>query len=136
MATPAWHNLGIPEIYQQLKAHPEGLTAAEVTDRLAQHGRNEIIRRKPVSPWKLLFKQFVNYFILVLLFAAILAFAVSFLPGESGRRLTAYFILGIIVLSVVLNFFEEIPRPEGTGGPGQAAGIQNHCSTGGYSSTN
>jgi hypothetical protein len=107
MATPAWHNLGILEIYQQLGSHPEGLTDTEVTDRLAQSGRNEITRRKPVSPWRLLLKQFANYFILILLFAAILAFTVSFLPGESGRRLTAYFILGIIVLSVALNFFEE-----------------------------
>jgi Ca2+-transporting ATPase len=107
MAAPAWHNIGIPEIYRQFGTRPEGLTASEATGRLAQHGRNEITRRKPVSPWKLLFKQFVNYFILVLLFAAILAFAVSFLPGESGRRLTGYFILGIIVLSVSLNFFEE-----------------------------
>jgi Ca2+-transporting ATPase len=107
MATTAWHNLGIPETYQQLGAHPEGLTASEVADRLAQHGPNEITRRKPLSPWRLLFKQFANYFILVLIFAAILAFTVSFLPGESGRRLTAYFILGIIVLSVALSFFEE-----------------------------
>jgi len=107
MIKPPWHTLEIQEIYRQLGTRPEGLNEAEVTDRLAQSGRNEITRRKPVSPWRLLFKQFVNYFILVLLFAAILAFAVSFLPGESGRRLTAYFILGIIVLSVTLNFFEE-----------------------------
>jgi Ca2+-transporting ATPase len=85
----------------------EGLTDQEVADRLAQHGRNEIIRRKLISPWKLLLKQFANYFIFVLLFAAILAFSVSFLPGENGRRLTAYFILGIIILSVALSFFEE-----------------------------
>jgi Ca2+-transporting ATPase len=107
MTTPAWHNLGIPDTYQQLGTRPEGLTDAEVSEHLAQSGRNEITRRKPVSPWKLLFKQFANYFILVLFFAAILAFTVSYLPGESGRRLTAYFILGIIVLSVALNFFEE-----------------------------
>jgi Ca2+-transporting ATPase len=55
----------------------------------------------------LLLKQFANYFIFVLFFAAILAFTVSYLPGESGRRLTAYFILGIIILSVALSFFEE-----------------------------
>ncbi len=107
METPAWHNLGLPEIYQQLGTRPEGLTDSEATVRLQQHGRNEILRRKPTSPWKLFFKQFANYFILVLLFAAILAFAVSFLPGESGRRLTGWFILGIIVVSVSLNFFEE-----------------------------
>ena len=55
----------------------------------------------------LLLKQFANFFILVLLFAAILAFVVSYLPGESGRRLTAFFILGIILVSVALSFFEE-----------------------------
>src|SRR5512136_932536 len=100
MTTPAWHNLDISEVYEQLRARPEGLTDTEVSDRLAQTGRNEITRRKPISPWRLLLKQFANYFILVLIFAAILAFTVSFLPGESGRRLTAYFILGIIILSV------------------------------------
>jgi Ca2+-transporting ATPase len=105
METNAWHNLGIPEIYKMLGARPEGLTDAEVTKCLTHYGRNEIIRRKPVSPARLLLKQFANYFIFVLLFAAILAFAVSFLPGESGRRLTGWFILGIIIFSVALSFF-------------------------------
>jgi P-type Ca2+ transporter type 2C len=107
MTTPSWHTLGVTETLDQLGTRSEGLTTEEVTGRLAQHGRNEIIRRKPISPWRLLIKQFANYFIFVLLFAAILAFVVSYLPGESGRRLTAYFILGIIVLSVSLSFFEE-----------------------------
>jgi len=107
MTTPAWYNLAIPEIYQQLETRPEGLTDAEVFARLAQYGRNEITHGKSISPMRLLLKQFANYFILVLLFAAILAFTVSFLPGESGRRLTAYFILGITILSVSLSFFEE-----------------------------
>jgi Ca2+-transporting ATPase len=107
METQAWHHLELTDVYRQLDTCPEGLTDAEVSGRLSRHGRNEIIRRKPVSPWILFFKQFANYFILVLLFAAILAFTVSFLPGQSGRRLTGWFILGIVLLSVALNFFEE-----------------------------
>jgi Ca2+-transporting ATPase len=107
METEAWHHLELPEIYQQLGTRPEGLTDSEATVRLQQHGRNEILHRTLASPWKLFFKQFANYFILVLLFAALLAFAVSFLPGESGHRLTGWFILGIVVLSVALSFFEE-----------------------------
>jgi P-type Ca2+ transporter type 2C len=102
-----WHDLSIAETFRQLDTRPEGLTTPESIDRLARFGRNEITRHKPVSPFRLLLKQFANYFILVLLFAAVLAYAVSFLPGESGRRLTAYFILGIIILSIVLSFFEE-----------------------------
>ena len=102
-----WHTESSEEVFKHLDAHREGLSAVEAADRLERFGRNEIIRRKPISPLKLLLKQFANYFILVLLFAGILAYAVSFLPGESDRRLTAFFILGIAIFSVLLSFFEE-----------------------------
>jgi len=78
-----------------------------VTTQFTQVGRNEIPRRKPVSPWRLFLKQFASPFVLVLLFAAALAYGVSVLPGESDRRLTAYFILAIVLLSVGLSFYEE-----------------------------
>ncbi len=107
MDSHAWHSLEIPEVYRQLGARSNGLTDAEVADRLRQTGRNEILRRKPISPVRLFLKQFVNFFIFVLLFAALLAFAVSTLPGQAGRALTGWFILAIILLSVALSFFEE-----------------------------
>lgn len=107
MATTPWHTLSVNDTLAQLETRPAGLTTAEAAERLARLGRNEIKRRKPVSPLRLLLKQFANFFILVLLFAAALAYAVSVMPGESGRRLTAFFILGIIAVSVALSFFEE-----------------------------
>jgi P-type Ca2+ transporter type 2C len=105
--TVPWHSLASHEVLQRLGTRAEGLTGSDVAKRLARFGRNEIARRKPVNPLRLLLKQFTNFFVLVLLFAAVLAFAVSFLPGESGHRLTGLFILGIIALSVALSFFEE-----------------------------
>jgi len=102
-----WYDMSIEETFKQLDSRPDGLTEIEVADRLKRWGNNMIQRRKPVSPLKLFFKQFANYFIIVLLFAVGLAYGVSFLPGQSGRKLTAFFILGIIVLSVLLSFFEE-----------------------------
>jgi P-type Ca2+ transporter type 2C len=103
----AWHNFSIEEVFKQLNSRPAGLTEIEVADRLKRWGHNQIQRRKPISPLKMFLKQFANYFILVLLFAAALAYGVSFLPGQSDRKLTAYFILGIIIISVLLSFFEE-----------------------------
>jgi Ca2+-transporting ATPase len=107
MALPSWHSLTVESALQAVGSRREGLSAGEAAHRLAQDGPNEIARRKPVSPGRLLLKQLASFFVIVLLFAAALAFAVSFLPGESGRRLTAFFILGIVVLSVALSFFEE-----------------------------
>jgi P-type Ca2+ transporter type 2C len=107
MDTTNWHSLSVPDTLKKLSARMDGLTSEEVETRAAQFGRNEIVHRKPNSPLRLFFKQFGNFFILMLLFAAALAYGVSFLPGESNRQLTAFFILGIIVLSVCLSFFEE-----------------------------
>ena len=102
-----WHSLSAEAVLRELNAQANGLTTTEAVARLDRYGRNEIARRKPVSPLRLLLKQFANFFVLVLLFAAGLAYAVSFLPGQTDRRLTAYFILGIIAISVFLGFFEE-----------------------------
>jgi Ca2+-transporting ATPase len=102
-----WHSRATVDILQALGTRAEGLTDAAAMDRLDHHGRNEIARHKPISPLRLFLKQFANFFVLVLLFAAGLAYTVSYLPGESNRRLTAFFILGIIALSVLLSFFEE-----------------------------
>src|SRR5574341_1225490 len=106
-ASISWHSLTAEEALHAIGSRREGLSSSEAANRLAQQGPNEIVRRKPVRPGRLLLKQFASFFVIVLLFAAALAFAVSFLPGESGRRLTVCFILGIVVLSVALSFFEE-----------------------------
>jgi P-type Ca2+ transporter type 2C len=103
-----WHSLSIEETFRILDARETGLTQTEVNERVRQFGRNEILRRASVSPLRLFAKQFANFFVLVLVFAAALAYSVSFMPGESGRRLTAFFILGVIGVSVALSFFEEL----------------------------
>lgn len=102
-----WHSFTGDEALARLNTRRTGLTSREAAERLARFGPNEIRRRPLASPWHVLLRQFTNFFIWVLLFAAILAFVVSFLPGEEGRRLTAFFIVGIIVLSVALSFFQE-----------------------------
>ena len=102
-----WHHLSVEQAFKQLDSQADGMSEPEAADRLKQWGGNLLKRRKPISPIKLFLKQFANYFILVLLFAAALAYAVSYMPGQSDRKLTAYFILGIILISVLLSFFEE-----------------------------
>jgi len=102
-----WHSLGIDDTLAKFETSGEGLTQTEASDRFKRFGPNEILRHKPPSPLNLLFKQFANFFVLVLLFAAALAYAVSFMPGENDRFLTAVFILGIVIITVALGFFEE-----------------------------
>ncbi len=107
MTPTDWHHLDVEETLTRLQTQIDGLTSTEAAHRLEHNGRNEIARRKPIAPWRLLLKQFANFFVIILLFAAVLAFVISFLPNEESRRLTALFILGIVALTVLLSFFEE-----------------------------
>lgn len=102
-----WHSLSIEQVYRELQTGSDGLTSIDAAERLKKWGPNQFQFHAAVSPIRLLVKQFANYFILVLMFAAGLAFGVSYIPGQADRRLTAYFILGIILLSVLLSFYQE-----------------------------
>jgi P-type Ca2+ transporter type 2C len=102
-----WHEQGIEEALKNLGARMEGLTEIEAQERLERYGKNEIIRGKPLTPFEIFLKQFSNFFVLILFFAAGLAYAVSFMPGEGDRFLTSLFILGIIAITIGLGFFEE-----------------------------
>ncbi len=107
MTSNDWHHLDVAATFNRLQTSGDGLTSTEAARRLDRTGRNEIARRRSTPAWRLLLKQFANFFVLILLFAAALAFAISFLPNEEGRRITAFFILGIVALTVLLSFFEE-----------------------------
>ncbi|MGE5222876.1 MAG: cation-translocating P-type ATPase [Omnitrophica WOR_2 bacterium] len=107
MQAENWHALSLEEVLQSNSTTLQGLTNEEADKRLKSFGLNEIRRYRSISPFQLLLKQFANFFILILLFAASLAYGISYLPGEGNRRLTAFFILGIIAISITLSFFEE-----------------------------
>jgi Ca2+-transporting ATPase len=102
-----WHALSVAGVLRRLETRAEGLTSEEAAGRLARFGRNAVAQRRPVSAARLLLRQFSNFFIWALLLAAGLAFAISYLPGEAERRLTGFFILGIVLLSILLSFFQE-----------------------------
>ena len=60
MDTTLWHSLELDRVFRAIDARPEGLSAGEASGRLLRFGRNEIARRKPVSPVRLFFKQFAT----------------------------------------------------------------------------
>jgi len=106
-AKKVWHSLHVHEIFSFLKTSENGLTEKEAAQRLHVYGENVIPREKPQHPLKLFFRQFKDFFIIALLFAASLSYSVGFIPGQSPRVETAVFILVIVSATVMLRFVEE-----------------------------
>ena len=82
-----------------------GLTAAEATARLAQHGSNELAERPQPGFWRLLLDQFNNFIIIILIVSAV----ISLLLGEV---IDASAIMAIVILNAVLGVVQESKAEE------------------------
>jgi Ca2+-transporting ATPase len=95
-----WHALTVENIFERLKSTPQGLSADEAARRLIDHGPNELHAARRVSPWALLFEQFKNVLIIILLVATALSFFL-------GHELEAIAIAVIVLFAVLLGFVQE-----------------------------
>jgi magnesium-transporting ATPase (P-type) len=96
-----WHAMELEALLQQLKIDPEpGLQAAEVEDRLAKHGPNELEEEAATSQWVLFFHQFKSPLIYVLLAAAVVA-------GALGEYKDAAVITGVLLINALIGYIQE-----------------------------
>ena len=97
---PTWHTLSAVEVLDRLQCTPAGLTSAEAARRLARHGPNELQAAQRISPWAILFEQFKNVLILILLIATALS-------ALLGHGVEAMAISVIVLFAVLLGFVQE-----------------------------
>jgi len=98
---PSWHSMEVGQVLSELKTNlHQGLSEAEVQNRLKQFGYNELKREERASALVLFFNQFKNPLILILL----IAIGLSALVGEA---VDAAIIAAIVVFCAVLGFIQE-----------------------------
>jgi P-type Ca2+ transporter type 2C len=97
---PAAHTLSLTDLYSRLASSPDGLTTPEATRRLAEYGPNEVQAARRASGWSLLWAQFKNVLIILLLVATALSAAL-------GHGIEAAAITVLVLLAVILGFLQE-----------------------------
>lgn len=95
-----WHTKNTDQALAQLNSSETGLSAKEAEARLAKFGLNEIQAARRISPWEILFEQFKNALILILLGAT----AISFFLGHGTESIV---IAVIVLFAVGLGFVQE-----------------------------
>lgn len=78
----------------------QGLSTARAQKLLLEHGPNLIEEEKTLQAWRILFEQFANWLVVMLLIAAV----ISFFLGEVVETVV---IVLLVVLSALLGFFQE-----------------------------
>jgi len=96
-----WHTLTVEEAARAVETvAATGLGAAEVAQRRARVGANWLTETPPRSAWLRLLDQFRSVLIVVLLLAAVLAWAI-------GDLKDAIVILVVVLLNALLGFYQE-----------------------------
>ncbi|MGO9580341.1 MAG: cation-translocating P-type ATPase [Desulfobaccales bacterium] len=100
MESSYFHTLTPEQVCAALETGPQGLNDSAAQERLERYGPNELAPGKTISAWRILFRQFANLLIAILLAATVISFFL-------GERLDAWVILAIVLACVVLGFVQE-----------------------------
>jgi Ca2+-transporting ATPase len=96
-----WYQLESEEALTHLGSDAaQGLSADEAARRLEQHGPNELEERGVKTPWQILWEQFTETMVVILIIATV----VSALLGEFKD---AAVVLAVVVLNALLGFRQE-----------------------------
>jgi Ca2+-transporting ATPase len=96
-----WYHLNVDEVLSQFNSTADrGLSKAEASRRLMEYGPNELQAAHRISPWAILFEQFKNILVLILLIAVVLS-------AVLGHSIEAIAIAVILLFAVLLGFVQE-----------------------------
>jgi magnesium-transporting ATPase (P-type) len=96
-----WHHLSSTAACVEVRSDPaSGLSQDEVSDRLAQHGKNTLPEDAKKPLWRVFLRQFASPLIYILLAAAVLAFVL-------GKREDALVILIVVLVNSIIGAIQE-----------------------------
>lgn len=92
--------MDIGAVLEALDTRESGLRDSEAAERLARYGTNSLPPKPPPPFWKIFLSQFRNPLMYILVFAAVIAFAINE-PMDAG------FILFVLALNAVIGGYQE-----------------------------
>ena len=102
-----WHAVDVETAFERLAAAPTGLSRREAAERLARDGPNELVQTHRISPLRILFEQFTDVLVIILIIAAAISAYLGVSKGEATELYDAVLIAIIVVLNAILGFFQE-----------------------------
>ncbi|MGL5083800.1 MAG: cation-translocating P-type ATPase [Microcoleaceae cyanobacterium] len=101
-----WHSLEVEKVCQVMEVNPQqGLTPEEISRRQQRYGANELETASGRKPLEILWEQFTNVMLVMLIVVAIISAVLDFRNGNFPKDAVAIF--SIVILNGVLGFIQE-----------------------------
>jgi Ca2+-transporting ATPase len=111
---PAWARSTGATLDHHTVQEKKGLSSEEVINRRRYYGYNELHKEERDSWWKLIWEQFEDTLVRILLLAALISFALAYFednPHAEEKSITAYIeplvILLILVINAIVGVWQE-----------------------------
>ena len=101
------HRIPLAELELRLNCTSSGLTCSEAALRLAEQGGNELHVRKDTPEIIKFFRQLTNFFALLLLVGAALAFLADSLQPGQGNFYIGVALLMVVMLNAIFTYVQE-----------------------------
>ncbi|WP_292464978.1 cation-transporting P-type ATPase [Methanolobus sp.] len=101
------HTIGSKELLERLNTRAEGLSSEEALRRKERCGANVLEKKKKESLLRKYFKQYGNFFAILLLFGSALSFTAEYLDPGQGNIFIAIALLGVVILNATFTFIQE-----------------------------
>jgi len=99
------------DIFKKYETQASGLTAAQVDEKKAKYGKNELPDEEPKSIWALILAQFDDSLVKILLSAAVVSFVLAFFEDDEREQVTAFVepfvILVILICNAAVGVWQE-----------------------------
>lgn len=96
-----WYKFSVEETEEQLDVDlAHGLSSEEAGERLERFGSNELEERGRVSSWRILFRQFQELMVIILIVAAIISLAL-------GEIVDTVVIMAIVFINAAIGYSQE-----------------------------
>ncbi len=95
-----YHSVGPDDAVERLNSDHNGLDTEEREKRHREFGANKIEEKEQTSILSLIFKQFKDFLVYILVAAAIISYF-------AGHMIDVYVIVGVILVNAAIGFFQE-----------------------------
>lgn len=101
------YELSADRLLKEFRTTKNGLNISDIKKRQSDFGKNIIERKKEKNYYKEYFKQYIEFFPILLEIAGVLAFIAEYYQPDQGNDILGYAIFGAVIINATFTFWQN-----------------------------
>lgn len=107
MNKESYHSINVGDVLKALDSKIEGLDSKQVEERLEKFGHNELKEIKRETPLQMFLRQFKNFLVIILIFAALVSAGIGIIENSEEEIVESFAIIIVVLFITIVGFIQE-----------------------------